>query len=925
MANVGFIKVAFLFCLLLLFFVGLSKFIYSHDSGQCDKVTIVKRLQFSKIKLGSSITEKFPHYTLHYYGSDSKKIKHLSGIPILYIPGHLGNYLEAESLGSALNRITKNLHASFHFDLFVLDFAGDLSGLFGPVLMKQTEFSQECIDQILLLYGEDNPKPADKIVIKNDKPENVFVIGHSMGGMVARALFLLAEFDRSSVQSIVTLATPHRHPPIATLDWNMASFYDRVNDYWSKKLLDELFFHSIGGGVNDIFVRQLSTRLDKPLQTDNTLMTMTTSSPRIWASMEHGSMLTCKSFVYELARAFYDSVDKKINQFSNSSSTRYGAFQYHFEKNAGPVYQKNNYELMTHINQSINWQVKVKRSWKFLRHSVSAPSYAVMIISKRQAPKFGFIAITNVANPSWFGACTLGKTDKKCQQIGNFGRYANLLPPTSSNLKIVLLDGDRLDMFTHWVVHVPQSEEPVLMMVEMYSMKKRLQTNNVTTIYDVITSPIQSLFKSKVIIGSTRPSFLFYNISLHGFNSVLQAFRVEFICNSCLDNTTVLDANFTVVKMHVPWSKEHLYLNIPRGENAEMIVMLNTPAPPAYNDVYLHVYNMARCSYKAKISISWMHTFAQFVRFYASYLPAYILMQILMALSWQLMLLDELCYAPSFTEAHINWAQPYRVGSVAFVVRFVLSYSSEDETFGSKLGLPADDVDILDDMGLWTSSMPLLLYMVAYSFVLFSAWLCNMLLFAVSQFITTLPFRSRDKRMGLIIYLIQCTLLIIGFLCTLCCGVLGIITSLFVFIIRMLTSGVKLSPVKSPLPPQMSKYNLSFTFSLILAFSLVLSWPSLAQWWLHLSWESWNLVGDPTRNNGIISLLATMLFVYSDFPVFNHGLLSVAGMICYLCCICISLYCTVHIFRAIYFIEAILMTVAIPSFLIHISRQLRSS
>ena len=146
-------------------------------------------------------------------------------------------------------------------------------------------------------------------------------------------------------------------------------------------------------------------------------------------------------------------------------------------------------------------------------------------------------------------------------------------------------------------------------MVEMYNMKKRLQQNNVTTIYDVITSPIQSLFRSKVIISSTRPGFLFYNISLHGFNSVLQAFRIEFICNSCLDNTTgfkfenvknryailfthtrctlfeplvivllheffktvqfrslkfaVADTNFTVVKMHVPWSKGHLYLNIP--------------------------------------------------------------------------------------------------------------------------------------------------------------------------------------------------------------------------------------------------------------------------------------------------------------------------------------------------------------------------
>ena len=53
-----------------------------------------------------------------------------------------------------------------------------------------------------------------------------------------------------------------------------------------------------------------------------------------------------------------------------------------------------------------------------------------------------------------------------------------------------------------------------------------------------------------------------------------------------------------------------------RGENAEMIVMLSTPPPHPYNDVYLHLYNMVRCSYKAKISISWMHTFGQVGCFY---------------------------------------------------------------------------------------------------------------------------------------------------------------------------------------------------------------------------------------------------------------------------------------------------------------------
>ena len=71
----------------------------------------------------------------------------------------------------------------FHY--FTIDFNEELSALYGPILISQTEYAKHCIKHILALFGD--VKPVEK------RPKSVLVVGNSMGGVIARGLFLRTE------------------------------------------------------------------------------------------------------------------------------------------------------------------------------------------------------------------------------------------------------------------------------------------------------------------------------------------------------------------------------------------------------------------------------------------------------------------------------------------------------------------------------------------------------------------------------------------------------------------------------------------------------------------------------------------------------------------------------------------------------------
>ena len=61
----------------------------------------------------------------------------------------------------------------FEFNTFTIDLNEELTGIYGGTLQRQTEFVAKSIEQILSFYPEN---------------EKIYIVAHSMGGIIARAV-----------------------------------------------------------------------------------------------------------------------------------------------------------------------------------------------------------------------------------------------------------------------------------------------------------------------------------------------------------------------------------------------------------------------------------------------------------------------------------------------------------------------------------------------------------------------------------------------------------------------------------------------------------------------------------------------------------------------------------------------------------------
>ena len=87
-------------------------------------------------------------------------------------------------------------------------------------------------------------------------------VSYMQGGLVARALYTLPDFDPSVVHTIITQATPHQ-APVVNLDPLLNEFYTKVNEFWEREsnasrkdaILKDVTLFSSGGGHRDVLVR----------------------------------------------------------------------------------------------------------------------------------------------------------------------------------------------------------------------------------------------------------------------------------------------------------------------------------------------------------------------------------------------------------------------------------------------------------------------------------------------------------------------------------------------------------------------------------------------------------------------------------------------------------------------------------------------
>lgn len=185
----------------------------------------------------------------------------------------------------------------------------ELSALSGQNLLDQAEYLNAVIGHILQLYDE-------------PKPSSVMVIGHSMGGIVARAMFMLPNYIPNSIDTVVTISTPHLTAPLL-LDPIIYKTYKDITRFWKKyenTLLKEVTLVSIAGGSLDNIVHSDGIDIDGSIL--NGLTTYTTSIPNVWTGCDHMAILWCRQFIQLLSSTLLQVIQV------NTQSDRINIFQY---------------------------------------------------------------------------------------------------------------------------------------------------------------------------------------------------------------------------------------------------------------------------------------------------------------------------------------------------------------------------------------------------------------------------------------------------------------------------------------------------------------------------------------------------------------------------------------------------------------------
>ncbi|KAJ2713067.1 GPI inositol deacylase, partial [Coemansia spiralis] len=190
------------------------------------------------------------------------------------------------------------------YDFFTLGLNEELTALHGYSIVEQADFVNDAIRYILSLY----PKARERRLQRAGDaplalPTSVVVIGHSMGGLVARTAFTLPSYIPGSVQAIFTLSTPHNNPT-ASLERHVNDVYDNVNRFWRHGFrngtLSDVSLVSLAGGNLDAMINSDYTYVGDLASERNALSILSTGVNDVWLSVDHQSVLWC----YQMACKF---------------------------------------------------------------------------------------------------------------------------------------------------------------------------------------------------------------------------------------------------------------------------------------------------------------------------------------------------------------------------------------------------------------------------------------------------------------------------------------------------------------------------------------------------------------------------------------------------------------------------------------------
>ncbi|XP_075286938.1 GPI inositol-deacylase isoform X2 [Opisthocomus hoazin] len=668
--------------------LGVRDVLFLYEENRCAMTYMYEYPEYLKIKLPKKTARRYPAYELYLYGegnyAEENKNLLLTGIPVLFLPGNAGSYKQVRSLGSIALRKAEDVDFKYHFNFFSVNFNEELVALYGGSLQRQTKFVHECIKVILKLYRG-----------REFAPTSVAIVGHSMGGLVARALLTLKNFKPELINLLITQATPHV-APVMPLDKYLTDFYTAVNKHWILNAQDlrNLTTLSVAGGFRDYQVRSGLAFLPRLSQHDSALSVVSSAVPRAWASTDHLSIVWCKELILATIRAFFDLIDENTRQITEDPKKRMSVLNHHFVRHPAKIFQENP-DAFTELTGAFMWTTVKASKWTYTVYNDSDGKYFIFpLASHRKSYSHVYCENSMLDTSSWIYGC-MNTNSLMCLEATDLSWRAELLPTT----KVVILKLQDYPSLSHIVIQVPPTAgRKYTVDCEFFKEDSRRVQLPVTHLFSF------GLSTSKILLNSTG---LLYNVQLQDFNQIYQAFRIyiESHCHSLKERKP------SVYRLHIPWSHEDSITVAKVPSFTEISAKLHIGQPQNDSRVpELNIYSSSDCQYEVILQTSLLQVLGQLIRFHAGALPVYVVSNILLTYGGQLSTVISTGQCSDFSLELVRTAKPYKVEPLISIVVFLQGFNWFREIWES-LSLPEVDAAVLSSQDAWFPLVSLILFL----------------------------------------------------------------------------------------------------------------------------------------------------------------------------------------------------------------------